>query len=37
MFPDVCFRGQSGHCDEAAKAAWRIVANIAELPSLLRQ
>jgi hypothetical protein len=29
----------NGHasCDEAAKTAWRIVANIAKLPSLLRQ
>jgi hypothetical protein len=34
---DVCFRGDSGHCDEAAKAAWRIAANIAKLPSLLPQ
>jgi hypothetical protein len=25
-----------GHCDEAAKTAWWIAANIAELPSLLR-
>ena len=27
----------SGYCDEAAKAAWGIAANIAELQSLLRQ
>jgi hypothetical protein len=34
---DVCFREDGGHCDEAAKTAWRIVANVAKLPSLSRQ